>query len=404
MHGFRIAHRAAWLFAALLGCAAASLAGEARVELMPARGPAWRPARMLAALRDGAREPRAVRIETSPSGARLALAYVRDGIEIARAEGIAPLVALVPGPAQVGASDRVAVRGELEGFAPAEATLELAHLAPHVQLALAPLPRRLVGAALLELGARSRLVLTSDRPLDARLAATDRGTRLVLANVAVDEALAARLAALRGATIARAAVRRVGADLVLELTRAPSEARAPRLTRRDETARAASHLALEWLPADRGEAALATAARALSDSAGAALAPCADAFERALRADLGAESLARALAPGDAFTDAYVALALERLAAASPERALALRDGTRIAPDGAVARATAHARAAEVRGVLGAVRAVAGALAPSGESERALHAWLAPERSPEDFAAALAQATRAEARCAAASP
>jgi hypothetical protein len=400
----RLAFRAACAALALFACPGAGFAGEARVELAPARAPAWRLSRALEALREGARQPRELRIETSPPGARLALAYVREGTELAHAVGVAPLVAILPGTARVGPNDRIALRAELGGFAPAEAMLDLAQLAPSVRLALTPLPGKLLAVSLLELGGRARLVLTSDRALDARLAETQRGVRLVLANVAVEGAVAGRLAALRGATIARAKARAVGPDWVVELTQPPGENRTPRLTRRDASLREASQLALEWLPADRGSAALAAAERALAGAAGDALAPCAAAFERALATSLGDETVARALAPSGAFTDAYVALALGYLAAASPDGALALRDGTRIALDGDAARALAHTRAADVRGALASVRAIAAALAPPGESERALHAWLAPEWSPEGFAAALGGATQAEAACRAAPP
>jgi hypothetical protein len=50
--------------------------------------------------------------------------------------------------------------------------------------------------------------------------------------------------------------------------------------------------------------------------------------------------------------------------------------------------------------VLAAIRALAQALAPHGESPRALHAWLAPDASPAEFAAALEQASAAERSCA----
>jgi len=382
-----------------LSCAAPRASAEERVALSPERAPPWRASRVLASLRDGAREPRELRIETAPAGAQLELAYLREGVQLAQARGSAPLVATLPSQALTGAGDRILVRAELAGYAPRELALDARALSGSTSVQLAPLPSRLLAASLLELHEHSRLELTSDRALDARLTQAESGWRLVLGDVAASGELAARLEALRGEAIGSVRVRVVGSDWIIELTRGPGEQRAPRLTRTQETVRSVSHLALEWLPESGEEGALAQARAALARLDSDDLGPCGAAFEDEVSASLGPEVLARSLAPSGAFPGAYVGVALDALAAASPTAELLLRDGTRLRLDSPLARASLAARASEVRNLLVAIRALAESLAPPGAAQRALHAWLAPERAPEDFGAVYARAVAADARC-----
>jgi hypothetical protein len=217
-----------------------------------------------------------------------------------------------------------------------------------------------------------------------------------LADAAPSVEVAERIAALRGAAIERAALRVVGRDCILELTRAAGNPAPARLLRREEPVRAVSHLALEWSRGEGRERSLAEARAALARAPAGA---CGAAFEDALVSELGSDALARALTPSGAFPDAYVALALDTVAARATDATLALRDGGQLRLDSPLARASAATRAAEVRGVLLAIRALAEALAPAGMAPSALHAWLAPEREPADFAARLARAADAEAHC-----
>jgi hypothetical protein len=320
-------------------------------------------------------------------------------VQLAHARGSAPLVATLPSRALTGAGDRILVRAELAGYAPHELALDARELSGFASVELAPLPARLLAASLLELHEHSRLELISDRALDARLTQTQSGWRLVLADVAASVDLAARLEALRGEAIGSVRVSVVGSDWIVELTRGPGERRTPRLMRRQETVRSASHLTLEWLPEGGEMVAFARARAALARLEADDLGVCGAAFEDVVAASLGREVLARSLAPSGAFTDAYVALALDALAAASPAAELALRDGTRLRSDSPLARASAAARASDVRNLLVAIRALAESLAPPGAAQRALHAWLAPERTAEDFDAVYARAAAADARC-----
>ncbi|HEY8122824.1 MAG TPA: hypothetical protein VII78_15990 [Myxococcota bacterium] len=392
---FRALGALALTLTALLSVAAIA---EERVALVPERPPPWRISRALAGLRDGARAARELRVETAPPGAQLELAYLRDGAQLALARGVAPLVALLPAAALTGDGDRVVVRAQLPGFAEREIDQAALRAESTLRIALTPLPAGLRAISLLELADRSRLTLRSDRPLGARLTPTEQGWRLVLADAAFDARIEAAVAGLRGNAIEGAALKPVASDVMLELT-IREDGRELRLAQESEPVRGVGRLSLEWLPADGGAGALARVHRALARLGARSLDACAESFERTLCDALGSQALARALAPSGAFSDAYVVLALERLAALSPRGEIALRDGSRLRIDGSAARALAVARAPEVRGLLVALRELSAALAPAGASEAALQAWIAPESARDEFVAAYARAVQAEASC-----
>jgi hypothetical protein len=369
--------------------------GDDIVALAPA-APPWRAARVLGALRDGARDPRELRVETTPPAAAVALVYLRDGVQLAAARGASPLRAALPSRARTAEGDRIVVRAESAGFAAREIVLDAREVAPTLRVELIPLPARIVAASLLELGDWARLELSSDKPIEARLAATELGWRLVLADASASEAVQGRVPALRGAALARVEMHSVGSDLLLALERGPKQQGAPRLLRREEPLRSLSHLDVEWLPEDRGAAALARGSRAL---ARAQLDACAAAFDAELFSELGRDALARSLASRGTLPDALVARALAWLATQSPEGTLALRDGTRIALDGSVGRARAAAQPADARAILHTLRTLAESLAPPGTAHATLHAWLAPELAEGEFATRWSRAAAIESSC-----
>ncbi len=383
--------------ALLLALFALRASAEERIDLVPEHPAAWRAERLVAPFRAATRGPRVVRIDTEPSGALLELAYVRDGAQQRHARGVAPLVLLLPRLAHTGAGDSLTVHAELLGFEPRDVEFPATRTASELRVALARLPNQLLAASLLELGDRARLTLISERPLEARVTASERGWRLVLPRVALDERLTAALAEVHGETVRSATASSLAGDVKVELTRgAAGELREIRLATRAEPVRELHQFSLDWVPADGGAATLAAARRAL-----AADAPrCGLEFDRALRDALDPAELSRALVPSGAFTDALLTLAIEQLAARSASGELLLRDGSRIAPARPLERERVLAQPADALGLLALLRSLTASLAPPGTGQSALRAWLAPELSAERFAAAFEQALAAEARCA----
>jgi hypothetical protein len=371
------------------------------VDLSGVRAAPLRDRRVADALSDAARAPRALRIETQPDGARVEIAYLRDGVELVRGAGAAPLVAQLPALARAGERDRLQVRAKAAGFATAERSLAARSAEPALRFTLAPLPPSVFRASLLELADVAELRIASDRELRARLAATTRGDRLVFADVARARELAVQLAALRGAAISRVDATPLGTDLAVELERAPGyERHELRLTAHAEAS--GSHVLLvRWTPLDAGEALRAGAALVLASLHAADVSGCALVFERELRASVGGDAIARALAVEHSLSRWLVAPALLRVGELSPPGALTLVDGTRLEPERELESKAALARVAELHGALAAIRALTSALAPRGAGTSALHAWLAPDLPDAAFASALERAVAAERRCAA---
>lgn len=377
------------------GAALAASAGElADLSRVPAAS--LRERRFVDSFRDHARAPRTVWIESSPLGATASIVYLRDGVELARLERIAPFHARIPGVALAGERDQLVLRLRLAGHAPRELAMSVRN-ATSQRISLAPLPARLLRASLLELGDSAELRLASDRALNARVASSQRGDRLVIADLALDATTSALLGAIRGAGIARIEVARLGADVAIETERAPAlEAHALRLAAREDPVSGEHALLLQWVPPDEGAATRSAARRALEALEASDVAGCTQAFEQELRAALRSEHLASAWADERSLARAFLPLVLARLAELSAQRELVLLDETRLRLESPLERAIALERASEVRGALAAVRALARSLAPRGHTEQALAAWLSAGRLDP---AALARVARAEALC-----
>jgi len=394
---FRRALRARVGALALL-LSAAVAAGEERVELVPGRAPPWRASQFFASLRGGAQAPRTLRITTQPAGAQLELAYLRDGAELRRASGRSPLAVGLPSTLRTGEADRIAIRAELPDHVARELSLVASEAPVALEIALEREPARLLSIALLEVADRARLELRASHDVVFRLARSERGWQLVLSDASADDSLVEAAAALRGETIARASVRTIGRDVLLELSAArPGEERELRLSQRALPARETSLVAIEWIPADGSRAAELAMGAALDSLQRKDLGECALRFERSLRTALGEDSLAVALSEQGGLRGRAVSHAIERLAALEPDGAVALLDGARVplAPD--VERARVFAQPERVRGLLIALRALVRGV--SEPDPLALAAWLSPERPPAERARMLARAAADEAAC-----
>lgn len=401
MSGRALRQLARRVCAPLLICVAA--AGEERVELVPEHAPAWRATRLLTSLRDGAHAPRTLRIETQPEGAQLELSYLRDGIELKRVSGVAPLTVELPSALRTGGADRVAVRAAQAGYVARELSLIAGETPPAIEIALAREPARLLSIALLEIADRARLELRASREVAVRLARSERGWQLVLSDAQVNDSFQRAAAQLRGATVGSGSVHTAGSDVILELARErPQDERELRLSQHPLSMRETSIVALEWIPIDGSHAADAAIARALASLRRSDLAGCAERFERSLRRALGEDALGVALAERGGLRGRATALAIERLAALAPDGALELLDGARVPISSAEERARALAQPERVRGLLIALRVLTQEAALPTSEALPLAGWLAPERSRAEFALALERAAADEAGCRAA--
>lgn len=387
-----------------LALVAIPVRAEERVDLRPEAAASRRS--LASALRPAAwRAPRTLRIDTAPSGAELELSYSRAGVQLRRARGRAPLAVVLPSAADTSTRDTLSVVAALAGHRTEERVTPAESAGQELTIALRAVPNRVVGASLFALGGRFRLTLLSSEPLAARLETTRDGWRVVAAGVALDESASAMLAALAARAPLRVDARSLGEDLVLELeaARARRAGYELRATTHREPVRALHRYVLEGVPADGGVAADAALHAALAALSPDDVGGCAAAFDRTLREQLDLAALSRALSPTGGFGDAYLAAALLRLAELSPDGALRMLDGARLAPARPLELARALAQPEQALGLLAALRGVVARLEAGPAREAALAAWIAPEMPAVEFASAIARAAEAERSCAPAS-
>lgn len=385
-----------------LACAGSARADE-RVDLRPETAGRTRLARLVDALRPAStRAPRVLRIETSPLGAELELFYARAGVQLRHARGRAPLESILPSLAETQSGDFLTVAARFPGRRPAELVTPAEKLGATLTLELTPLQSRVVGVWLLDLAGRARLTLQSEGPLDARIAATARGWRVVAASAALSERAAAALRGMRGRTLRSVEARALGDDLVIELEAEPARAAGAELraTSAAERVRPLHHYALDIIPPGGGSENARALRAALGQLAARDVAGCAAEFDRALRAALDPAALARAFSHRDATLEWLAAESLRRLAELAADGSVHLLEGSRLEPGRPLELERALAQPEQVLGLLAALRAVVARVEPEPERTRAFAALVAPELPFAEFETLRALAERAELRCA----
>jgi hypothetical protein len=156
---------------------------------------------------------------------------------------------------------------------------------------------------------------------------------------------------------------------------------------------------VDLVPADGGVEAVRRARGALAQIRPEQVNGCARMFDDALREQLDAEALARALAPRGTFTDPYLRAAMKRLAELSPGGRVQMLDGSAYTSS-PIELSAAMGQAAQARGYLALLRAFVREIEAQDGRRDTLRGLIAPEVSPKAFADALGVAERREAGCA----
>jgi hypothetical protein len=156
---------------------------------------------------------------------------------------------------------------------------------------------------------------------------------------------------------------------------------------------------VDLVPADGGVEAVRRAREVLARLRPEQVNGCARAFDDALREQLDAEALARALAPRGTFTDPYLRAGMKRLAELSPGGKIQMLDGSSYTSS-PIELSAALGQAAQARGYLALLRAFVREIEAQDGQRDTLRGLIAPEVSPKAFDDALAVAERREAGCA----
>jgi hypothetical protein len=346
--------------------------------------------------------PRRVEVRTTPPGASLDLFYVRRSFQKGFEQADAPVTVVLPSRNEAGPYDSLRIRAQLAGYRQQEVTVGVRSRQKEVLIELEPLANSLIAVTHLYFAGRSMLgFLTKEAPT-FRMQRGRGDYSLVLLETGVSAEAAAAMQAVRDALVSELNPQQLGEDLVVRISLAESvgvDGVDLRQRQSYDAVRRLHRFTLDVVPAQGGASPVQRAKAALSRIGPAEVGGCALRFDQVLREQLDSAALARALAPSGAFTDPYLREALKRLGEVSPGGAVMLLDGTRFDTGIPLELAAAASQASEVQGFLAMLRAFVAELEPDPYRRATLQGLIAPELTPDAFAAALARAEAAERSC-----
>jgi hypothetical protein len=395
-----VARRLAFLalLSLVLGSATAPVT---TVELVPEDRASWRPRNLFAWLRPGHNfDERTVLVETSPQDAMLDLFYVRSNFQKRYEQAEAPARVLLPPRVEAGPRDALVVRAFREGYRQKEVSIRVQSNEDHLVLELEPLPNTLLAASHVYFAGRGSLAFLAKESLTVRVQDSDDGFSVVLAETALAKDLEGSFSGMESPLVRGVEPLQLGEDLLVQVKMPPGQRAAYELRSRQmrDELRDLYVYSVELIPADGGVDAVRRAREALARIGAADVGGCAREFDAALREQLDAEALARALAPRGSFTDPYLRAAMKRLAEVSPDGRIAMLDGTSFT-ESPIELAAALSQAAQAKGYLALLRAFVRELEVPGNRLDTLRGLVAPESEGPAFSEALAAAELRETRC-----
>ena len=379
--------------------------GVPTVDLIPADRANWRPRNLFAWIRPGHNyDTRTVLVETSPAGAMLDLFYVRSNFQKRYEQAEAPARVVLPSRVEAGPRDALVVRAFREGYRQREVSVRIQSSQDRVMLELEPLPNTLVAASHVYFAGRASLAFLAKESLTVRVQERDEGFSVVLAETALAKDLDAAFAGMQSPLVEDVEWLQLGEDLLVQVDMPKGQRPLYDLRSRQmrDELRDLYVYSVDLVPSDGGVDAVRRAREALARIRPEQVTGCARTFDDALREQLDAEALARALSPRGTFTDPYLRAAMKRLAELSPGGRVQMLDGSTFTSS-PIELSAAMSQAAQARGYLALLRAFVREIeVPDGRRDT-LRGLIAPEVSPAAFAEALTGAERREASCAGAS-
>jgi len=393
---------------ALLGAIAlgATEGAVPTVDLVPADRANWRPRNLFAWIRPGHNyDARTILVETSPAGAMLDLFYVRSNFQKRYEQAEAPARVVLPPRVEAGPRDALVVRAFREGYRQREVSVRIQSTQDRVMLELEPLPNTLVAASHVYFAGRASLAFLAKESLTVRVQERDEGFNVVLAETALAKDVDATFTGMQSPLVEEVEWLQLGEDLLVQVEMPKGQRPLYDLRSRQmrDELRDLYVYSVDLVPSDGGVDAVRRAREALARIRPEQVTGCARVFDDALREQLDAEALARALAPRGTFTDPYLRAAMKRLAEVSPGGRVQMLDGSTFTSS-PIELSAAMSQAAQARGYLALLRAFVREIEVQNGRRDTLRGLIAPEVSPAAFAEALEAAERREASCTGAPP
>ncbi|MCX5740549.1 MAG: hypothetical protein NTZ61_19015 [Proteobacteria bacterium] len=367
---------------------------DERVELIPDEKAGWSPSHLFSFMRSGYYSDRTLRIESSPPGAKLDLAYVRASFQKRHEQAVAPVTVVLPTRADAGKRDYISISAVLDGYRRQDVQVNVRGDQDEVVLDLQPLPNTLVGVAHTYFAGREGITFLTKVPAQVRLQKGTDSFTVVLTQTAREGRVATVLEGMKSPLVEKVESNQLGEDLMLQVKLTPGhDPKNLELRAREsqDTVRGLYRYTIDI----GGGGDVERARSALGSIGSGDVTGCAASFDDALRRNLDREQLARALSPRGDFTDPYVRAALRRLGEVSAGGVIRMEDGSAFRPGIPIELAAAGSQAASAKGFLALLHAWVRILEPPEYRTDALRSLVAPEMDRATFAKALAAANAA---------
>ncbi len=344
---------------------------------------------------------RTIEIDTTPPGATLELAYVRENLQKRFERAVSPILLVLPSRIEAEPRDSVAIRALRDGYRHEELRIRVRSRETKLMIDLAPLPNTLEAMTHTYFSHRGSLKLLTREAPRFRLRDTTRGFSIALIETSQSVAAAAAMEGVSSALIKSLRSEQLGEDLIVsvelnEVVRGDLERRSGHSY---DAARDLHHFTVNLVPSDGAWVTVDEAREALGRIQPEDVSGCALEFDRSLRSQLEAAALSRALAPSSSFLDPYLRAALKRLGALSPDGVIALTDGSRFRPSRPLELSAAAAQSAQAVGYLVLLRKFVAELEPSIDQRNMLRGIIAPGLTNAAFDAIIETAKDPERRC-----
>jgi len=378
---------------AVAGSALRAHADE-RVELIPDEKAGWSPSHLFSFMRGGYYSDRTLRIESSPPGAKLDLAYVRASFQKRHQQAVAPVTVVLPTRADAGKRDYISISAVLDGYRRQDVQVNVRGDQDELVIDLQPLPNTLAGVAHTYFAGREGITFLTKVPAQVRLQKGTDNFTVVLTQTAREASVATVLDGMKSPLVEKVESNQLGEDLMLQVKLTPGHDPKNLELRARESQDMARGLYRYTIDIGGGGN-VERARNALGSIGSGDVTGCAASFDDALRRNLDREQLARALSPRGDFTDPYVRAALRRLGEVSAGGVIRMEDGSAFRPGIPIELAAAGSQAVSAKGFLALLRAWVRILEPPEYRSEALRSLVAPEMDRAAFAKALAAANAA---------
>ena len=373
------------------------------VHMLPDKGAGWSMRNVLAPLRPGHfYGERTIEIDTTPPGALVDLFYVRSGFQLRYEQAEAPVTVVLPSRIKASTKDSLQIRATLDGYRPGEHSIRVTSGEDRVRIELDPLPNTLEAVAHTYFAGRAALSFLTKESLTLRMQKARDGFSVVLNETAATPEASEALRGVKSPLVEGVDPKQLGEDLVVRVDLAPP-ARDGKLDLRSRSShdpvRRLYQYAIDLLPADGDAGSIARARAALDGIGTPQVTGCALEYDGALREQLDAEALARALTPSGRFTDRYLRAAMKRLGEVSPRGVISLVDDSTLRPSVPIELTAAMSQAPQARGYLALLRSFVDGLEPRAYRTESLRSLIAPELSPAAFDAVQVAAATREKSC-----